>query len=156
MCEKEQNKEILSDEQEKSEVPAEETIVTDEVIDVEEETIVADENIDTEEPQELVQEIDLEERKQKLKKNYLKIFIQLVLASMVYFISSACNRFEGIDTSVDVKGFLVLDYAKYIMYFTYALTIVAIVIFIIKLCKKENKASNIFFSFNRDSSNYYI
>ena len=73
----------------------------------------------------------------KLKKNYLKIFIQLILSSLVYLIASSCDKFKGLSSSNDVQNMVVLEYAKYIMYFTYFLTIIAVIIFIIRLCKKE-------------------
>jgi signal peptidase I len=71
------------------------------------------------------------------KKNYLKLFIQLILSSLVYLVASSCDKFEGINTSADVKNMIVLEYAKYIMYGTYVLTLIAIIIFVIKIGKKE-------------------
>lgn len=81
-------------------------------------------------------EVKLEKTK-KLKRNYLKIFIQLILSSLVYLVASSCDKFKGLSSANDIQNMVILDYAKYVMYFTYVLTILAIIVFIIKLCKKE-------------------
>ena len=75
--------------------------------------------------------------KKQLQKNYLKILIQLIVSSFIYLIASSCDKFSGINSSVDVKNIVILDYAKYIMYFTYFITLISIFIFILKICKKE-------------------
>lgn len=80
----------------------------------------------------------LEEEKaknKKIKKNYLKILIELVLSSLIYLIASSCDKFEGINKSLDVQNMLILDYTKYIMYFTYILTIIALIFVITKIYK---------------------
>ena len=64
------------------------------------------------------QNIEEEAKKaKKLKKNYFKIFIQLILSSLVYLIASSCDKFKGLSSSNDVQNMVVLEYAKYIMYF---------------------------------------
>ncbi|MBQ8292758.1 MAG: signal peptidase I [Bacilli bacterium] len=78
-----------------------------------------------------------QEKAKKLKKNYLKLFIELVLSSLVYLIASSCDKFANISASTEgIKNIIILNYAKYVMYVTYVLTIIAIIIFIIKLTKK--------------------
>lgn len=89
---------------------------------------------------ESIEEVDKEkelEKTKKLKRNYLKIFIQLILSSLVYLVASSCDKFKGLSSANDVQNMVILEYAKYVMYFTYALTVLAIIIFIFKLYKKE-------------------
>lgn len=81
-------------------------------------------------------EEELAKKAKKMKKNYLKLFIQLILSSLVYLVASSCDKFKGLSSANDIQNMVVLDYAKYVMYFTYVLSIIAVIIFIIKLCKK--------------------
>lgn len=92
-----------------------------------------DEEVETEEEKQL----KVAEKKRKLKKNYLKLLIQLIVTSVIYLIANSCDKFEGINSSMDVKNMIVLDYTKYVMYVTYVLTFIAIIIFVIKLYKKD-------------------
>lgn len=114
----ENEKDFLENEETKEE--SLEEVVSDQEVDVDDECALEEEKI----------------KKQKLKKNYLKILIELVLASLIYLIASSCDKFKGINQSLDVQNMLILDYAKYVMYFTYAITIVSLIIFIFKLYKK--------------------
>ncbi len=75
-------------------------------------------------------------KKQKLKKNYLKILIELVLSSLVYLIASSCDKFKGINQSLDIQNMLILNYGKYVMYGTYAITIIALIVLVFQLHKK--------------------
>lgn len=132
MCENDKN---LNDEEIKETSLEESTEEKQEELEKNTETVGETTNDETTPIDEEAKEID----KQKLKKNYIKIFIQLILTSLVYFIASAFDKFEGITSYSNAIHIEVLEYGKYIMYATYVLTIIAIVIFILKLCKKEIK-----------------
>lgn len=128
----EKNNIVSEEETQKLEVIEETDEKQNDTEETREETIEIEDSSPTEE--ELKQQ---EAKAKQLKKNYLKIFIELVLSSLIYLIASSCDKFEGINQAVDVQNLVVLNYAKYIMIFTYILTIFAILIFILKLCKKD-------------------
>ena len=76
-----------------------------------------------------------DEESKELKKNFIKILIELVISSLVYLISSACSKMGIITSGFEVQNMIILKYAHYIMIVTYILSIVGIILLILQLLK---------------------
>lgn len=76
-----------------------------------------------------------DEESKELKKNFIKILIELVISSLVYLISSACSKIGIITSGFEVQNMIILKYAHYIMIVTYILSIVGIILLILQLLK---------------------
>ncbi len=80
-------------------------------------------------------EEEANEVRPSLRKEYLKILIELVLSSLVYLIASSCNKFRGLNEALDVQHMKIFDYTYYVMIISYILTFIGIIIFILDLYK---------------------
>lgn len=76
-----------------------------------------------------------DEESKLLKKNFIKILIELVISSLVYLISSACSKIGIITSGFEVQNMIILKYAHYIMIVAYILSIVGIILLILQLLK---------------------
>lgn len=76
-----------------------------------------------------------DEESKLLKKNFIKILIELVISSLVYLISSACSKIGIITSGFEVQNMIILKYAHYIMIVTYILSILGIILLILQLLK---------------------
>jgi hypothetical protein len=78
---------------------------------------------------------NLDEESKVLKKNFIKILIELVISSLVYLISSACSKMGIITSGFEVQNMIILKYAHYIMIVAYILSIIGIILLILQLLK---------------------
>ena len=88
------------------------------------------------EVEETTEELSLEDKK-KLKKNFIKILIELTIASLIYFISSSCSKIGILTSGLEVQNLVVLKYAHYIMILNYIVTVVAIILLVLQLAKMK-------------------
>ena len=78
---------------------------------------------------------NLDEESKKLRKNFIKILIELVISSLVYLISSACSKIGIMTSGFEVQNMIILKYAHYIMIVAYILSILGIILLILQLLK---------------------
>jgi signal peptidase I len=78
---------------------------------------------------------NLDEESKKLRKNFIKILIELVISSLVYLISSACSKIGIMTSGFEVQNMIILKYAHYIMIVAYVLSILGIILLILQLLK---------------------
>lgn len=78
---------------------------------------------------------NLDEESKKLRKNFIKIFIELIISSLVYLISSACSKIGIMTSGFEVQNMIILKYAHYIMIVAYILSILGIILLILQLLK---------------------
>jgi signal peptidase I len=86
---------------------------------------------------------NLDEESKVLKKNFIKILIELVISSLVYLISSACSKIGIMTSGFEVQNMIILKYAHYIMIVAYILSILGIILLILQLLKIQLPKINI-------------
>lgn len=77
------------------------------------------------------------EEEKELKKNFIKIFLELVISSLVYLISNACSKIGIMTSGFEVQNIVILRYTHYIMIVAYILSIIGIILTILKLLKVQ-------------------
>lgn len=78
---------------------------------------------------------EIEEQNKFFKRKLITLLICFVLSSVIYFVCKAFDPFKGLTEEAEIQTNALVKYLKYIMYFTTAIAVSGVVVFILKLLK---------------------